>query len=258
MGLPVVTMLSSPARERLEARLRRAGRPPRRPSGAVSARIIEAGHGTLRACVKTACLAWGLGEDRGASWGLLLGLPRAALSLSAAALFLGVGKVLSAFQTGFGLEAPGRALNPNERATLQRVFGDALDLEPLRVKEGPAGVASLTSRPFVHGHCLYLKSWTLTPPILVHEAVHFWQYQHGGADYMLESLLSQAFGRGYDWQNDVGAPWSELETEQQASVIEDAFRAGYFATGSFVVDGADLSGVLEGYVAELRAGRGAP
>lgn len=258
MGLPVVSILSASARHRLETRLRRAGRPPSRPRGPIVGRIVEAGHGTVRACVKTACIAWGLGEDRTSLWGLLRGLLRAALSLAAAALFLGVGKLLSALQTGLGLEAPGRTLNDSERALLIRVFGEALDLDPIRIKAGRSGVASVTNRPFVHGHCLYLKSWALTPPVLVHEAVHFWQYQHGGADYMLESLLSQAFGRGYDWQPDAGRPWAELETEQQAAVIEDAFRAGFFTTGRFVIGEVDLSAVLEGYVAELRAGRGAP
>ncbi|NJO56034.1 MAG: hypothetical protein HC834_06345, partial [Rhodospirillales bacterium] len=44
----------------------------------------------------------------------------------------------------------------------------------------------------------YLKDARLEPGLLVHEAVHWWQSQHGGPDYMLGSLVDQALGDAYD------------------------------------------------------------
>lgn len=228
--------------------------------GPGSARLLEVS-GVLDAVGKAAfvCVAAVRSAASTRQLSHLWVVPRALVGFLAATLFLGLGKVASALQTWGGFEERGRALSESEKALLRMVFLDSLDLEPLRIKTGYAGLASLTSRPFVHGHVLYLKDWELEPQILVHEAVHWWQYQHGGADYMLDSLWSQAFGRGYDWgQSILDTPWPDLEVEQQAAFIEHAFFVGYFETGRFVLGDVDLSEITRDAVAQLRTGRGAP
>lgn len=147
------------------------------------------------------------------------------------------GKALSAVQTLTFLEAPGRRLDAHEQTTLRRVFADSVDLDQVRVKEGRAGLFSLTDRPFVLGNTIYMKSLVDSPAtaerdfmhVLVGEVTHVWQYQNGGTDYMSESLYSQAFGQGYEWARDAGnVPWTELEPEQQDAFLNYAARAGAF------------------------------
>lgn len=270
MGLPASSGLDLAARLAVEDRLRALRRglfwPGRLADRPVAALVASAGLGLLLASSKGALLLLGALETIGraqlppeARLGAVLVIPRVLVSLTGATVLSGLGKLLAAAQTWVGLEGPGRPLDPEERAILRRVFGDALDLEPLRIKEGASGLFDLTSRPFVHGEVLYLKRWSATAPLLVHEAVHFWQSQHGGPDYMLDSLFSQAFGRGYDWRASVpGTAWRDLETEQQAQLIEDAYRAGYFEGRSFIAGEVDLGSVMEDVVEQLRSGRGAP
>lgn len=268
MPLATTSCLAPDARHRCEERLkgvRRRLTPPRRPEAPVQGLLRESFYGTARAAAKAGVVSWGALEclaattDDGTRLRALTGFPRSVAGLCGAALLMGVGKLIAAAQTVSGLERPGRTLTSTERDLLRGVFGDALALEPLRIKTGPCGVGSLTDRPFVHGHVLYLKGWRLSPALLVHEAVHWWQNQNGGADYMLDSLWSQVVGLGYDWRRSVPAtPWRDLETEQQARLIEDAFRAGYFDTGRFYYGGLNLSPYLDEAVASLRSGRGAP
>lgn len=186
-------------------------------------------------------------------------LLRGTVNIAASIIFLGLGKILSAIQTSVGLEPPGRSLSVLEKQLLRSVFQDALDLESLKIKEGASGLADLTDRPFVHGHVLYLHNWPLESAILVHEAVHWWQYQHGGSDYIIDSIWSQYLGKGYNWAESFGlVPWNNMETEQQAQLIEDAFRSGFFESGTFEVRGQDMTNRMEDVLESLRAGSGAP
>jgi hypothetical protein len=70
----------------------------------------------------------------------------------------------------------------------------------------------------------------VTEAVLVHEATHVWQYMHGGGDYLYEALYAQKWGAGYDWQSavDTGETWSQLNPEQQAKFVEEAFNAKCF------------------------------
>ena len=263
---PPLRALDGPARDYVERGLARLRGPRRsaRSSGAeppVRALLRSAGYGVgfelgrLALVLEgaTATFRRGRGPDR---WRAVAAIPAAVLHASVSGVLIGPGKLLSALQTRLGVEPAGRPLEPAERALLRRVFGEGLDLAPLRIKSGPAGLASWSARPFVHGEVLFLGARALEPGLLVHEAVHFWQHQTGGPGYMAGSLWSQAFGRGYDWACDVPrVPWRDLEVEQQAQLIEDAFRAGYF-DGPRDAD-PTLGPYLDACVASLRAGRGA-
>ncbi|HEU4409633.1 MAG TPA: hypothetical protein VFS43_30540 [Polyangiaceae bacterium] len=197
-------------------------------------------------------------------------------------------KGVSALQTVVGLEPKGRAATNGEAALARSVFGPSLDLSKVRIKEGSAGLFSLTSeRPFNFGSTLYLKKTPaneLNQHTLIHELVHSWQHQHGGPGYALRSAVAQ--GRGtesaYDWKAAAHArvPWSKMNPEQQAKLIEDAVKAGFFAgmmrpggevtkkegEAPFVVSrrlpsGAtetkDYTAYLKACLEEMRHGRGA-
>jgi hypothetical protein len=176
-----------------------------------------------------------------------------------------LGKTVSAIQTLLGIEPPGRKLTEEEKQAAREVFGDSIDLDKVRVKEGGAGLFDIGgASAFVHGNTVYVAADNASTSLLIHELTHVWQHQNGGTDYMREALWSQNWGHGYDWEVSVPATaWADLEPEQQAEFIETAFRAGYFDVndpnyGTFKVGGTDYTSYLTEALEELRAGRGAP
>ncbi len=183
------------------------------------------------------------------------------------AVLMAGGSAVSAVQTLLGIEPPGRKLTAEETALLKSVYGDSFDPSRMRIKEGNAGLFTLPNRPFAHGDTVYVpQDWLpMTESLLVHEAAHVWQHQNGGTDYMSEALWAQNFGEGYDYGRALseGRPWSALNPEQQASVIERAFDAGMFSqpanpNARFIHDGQDYTEQVRAMITELRAGRGAP
>ena len=110
---------------------------------------------------------------------------------------------------------------------------------------------------------------------LAHEMGHVWQNQNGGGDYMHKAVWSQlvaAVGSGsrnaaYDWVAAAakGVPFSSLNPEQQAHVIEDItllLRAGSPIAAGSVVGGHTLTAAEAAYLQDawnqVRAGTGAP
>jgi hypothetical protein len=88
---------------------------------------------------------------------------------------------------------------------LRKIFGDSVDYEAVRIKEGHAGLFSANDRAFTSGNTIYMKGFRDDPfttdrmeqmPVLVSEMTHIWQYQNGGARYASRALLSQRFGAG--------------------------------------------------------------
>ena len=178
------------------------------------------------------------------------------------ALILGLGKGISAIQTLVGLEPPGRKLTDAEIADLKKVYGDSIDYDQVRIKEGFSGLFSTNDRPFAHGNTLYMKDRNVDSELLTHEMMHIWQYQNGGSDYMSEALTSQWWGKGYDWEASVpGTAWEDLEPEQQAEFMEKAWASGFFddeANNRFVFGGVDYTDYLKTALVKVRNGEGAP
>lgn len=190
------------------------------------------------------------------------------------AAILSAGKTVSAIQTLLGAEPPGRSLTEEEIAAAREVFGDSIDYDAVRIKEGDAGLFSLPNdRPFVFGNTIYLKeravlrdfsegseAYLAAKGLFIHEMMHVWQYQNGGSDYIAESLYGQYFGHEYDWEISVPqTPWDELEVEQQAKMLEHAVIAGFFdGKNRFVHGGVDYTEYLKRYLRDLRRGRRAP
>ncbi len=131
-----------------------------------------------------------------------------------------------------------RPLSDAEVRLLRGVFGDGISYESVRLVRMATFIARLNgSRAFVLGNTLNLPDQDhddiargRNPSLLVHEATHLWQYQHHGWGYVAESLWAQSFGDGYDYVKALrqGKPWRKMNPEQQAQLIQDAFRDGYF------------------------------
>jgi hypothetical protein len=161
------------------------------------------------------------------------------------------------------LEKPTRGLTGEEKQLLRSVYGDSLDYDSIRLKES-ASTEVLGMAPHTIGNTIYVpKEWGGKPvfnddgsltqsgkELLIHETCHAWQNQNGGGDYIHRSLISQgmaALGGGsrdgaYNWREGVkqGKPWSELNPEQQASLIED-LGTGLLNDGKFTV--SDIPGL---------------
>lgn len=135
-----------------------------------------------------------------------------------------------------GTMRPGarRGLTAGERALAAEVFGAALDPEPVRVLAGPA---FWRGRPFVPGHA-FGRGWIVYPArmarldfagaplgveaVFVHELVHVWQAQRG-VNLALAKLRAGDSRESYAYR--LGeAPFERLNIEQQAMVVEHAFR----------------------------------
>ncbi|MFQ5590065.1 MAG: DUF4157 domain-containing protein [Phycisphaerae bacterium] len=207
------------------------------------------------------------GDFKGGFKDLGMGLLKGTGQALADAVIMVGGRAISAVQTVIGLEPPGRRLTGAEIAMLKEVYGDSIDYDSVRIKEGFAGLFSVNDAAFTHGNTIYIKSGSLplTDDLLAHEMAHVWQHQNGGTDYMTEAIYAQNWGDGYDWEKgvDEGKSWSELNPEQQAELIQDAVRAGIDLSdpnATFVSpsNGRDYSAVLQAALAQIRAGRGAP
>lgn len=183
---------------------------------------------------------------------------------------------VSAIQTMLGIETPSRALTEHETAELRKVYGDSIDYSQIRIKEGNLGLANGLA-PHTVGNTIYIPPGWLDPnnqtqrnDLLAHEAAHVWQYQNGGTDYIGESLWNQAIGAisggsrdaAYEFETPIrnGKSWAELNPEQQAHLIEEAYHQGLFDDPNkrFVYNGNDYTDYVRNAITEMRNGRGAP
>jgi len=98
-----------------------------------------------------------------------------------------------------------RNLNDHERQYLQPIFGDNLDYEVIKIQTGgvkeklgisPQAVGVDIFMRKIWGNVIVNDDLSLTPAglrLLGHEACHVWQYQHRGAGYIGDSLITQLF-----------------------------------------------------------------
>lgn len=144
----------------------------------------------------------------------------------------------SSVLTAVGNEAPARGLNPNEKAYLESIYGDSIDYDLIRIKEGGFATDDFPAGTRTVGNTIYMQSkyfdasGNLTPDgleTLGHEAGHVWQNQNGGGDYMHNALLAQAWAaatmgsrnEAYDWRRALGngESFTTMNPEEQAEVM---------------------------------------
>lgn len=154
-------------------------------------------------------------------------------------------------------------LTPEEREAIASVLGPrAIRYEDVRIAEG--GILPLIfkfngGRAFCAWHTIHLPRrgpYTRADlSLLVHEAVHVYQYEQIGSAYIGEALYAQRqLGRGaYEYGGEAGLrrarkegfPFSAFNREAQAQIFQDYFRRRERS--------ADVS-AYRPYLARLRAG----
>lgn len=155
-----------------------------------------------------------------------------------------------------------RGLAESERRVLELIFGRSLALDRIELRESLSGLINLSGRAFVIENSVHLP----LPPghapmhLLVHEATHVWQFQNGGHAYIADSVWAQTFGDGYQLEKGLlqGRTWSELNCEQQATLVEHGWLQGCFNDDRpFVLRGREWTERFREAKAALVAGAGA-
>jgi uncharacterized protein DUF4157 len=145
-----------------------------------------------------------------------------------------------------------RSLSEAEIDAARKVFGSSIKYESVRI-EKMGGFTELIngSRAYTLGNTINLPGKVHAYPsqyvsIIIHELTHVWQYQHGGWGYIPNALLAQTFGDGYDFGKALrqGRPWAKMNPEQQAQMIQDAFRAVYFDTSGALFGVLNNKGIV--------------
>ncbi|HEY8748414.1 MAG TPA: hypothetical protein VIM11_10590 [Tepidisphaeraceae bacterium] len=149
--------------------------------------------------------------------------------------------IASIAQTATFLEPPSRKLTDDEKKLLREVYGDSVDLDSIRIKDG--GALNNAMAPHTVGNTIYLPHNNSGKPLyddkgnlteygklIVHETGHVWQSQNAGGDYIAQSLYNQAKASiegssrngAYDYASAIaaGKSFDELNPEQQAEYIE--------------------------------------
>jgi len=128
-----------------------------------------------------------------------------------------------AYQYGWAF-GRGRSLNDAERREAREIFGNSLDLDPVRIVTTRLAAAPTTLGDYIRA------SGSMSTATLIHELTHVWQYQHGGAAYISDSICHQVAAwaatgsrnAAYDLTDVVrpGKSFSEYTAEQQAMIVE--------------------------------------
>ncbi len=168
-------------------------------------------------------------------------------------------KSASVVQAAIGVQGPPRELSQEEKELLRKVYGKSINVDVIRVVEGGSGLLTQTNDAITLGNTIHLAAGKkLTPDLLAHEVGHVWQYQQGGTDYMLKALWGQLIGEGYDTSKPLarGDDFAKWNPEQQAQLVQDLVRSGYFGPFATLPPGVTKE-VAEAALASIRAGRGA-
>lgn len=133
-----------------------------------------------------------------------------------------------------------RGLTPGEKALARQVFGDQIELDTVRFIGSPRPF----DRAFVAGRW-FGRDWIVWPnatladdyaiqklsrrATFIHELVHVWQAQQG-VNLALAKIRAGDDARAYGYVPDDQCEWSALNIEQQAMIVEDAFKLSQGAT----------------------------
>ena len=126
---------------------------------------------------------------------------------------------------------PGRVLTPGERGIARGVFGDALDVDTVRIRAArwwpfqPRDVAMAPDGDIwlpPEGPLWRLDFASAEPALqalFVHELAHCWQHQRG----LFLPLRRHPFCR-YAYRLEPGRPLARYGIEQQAMIVQHAFE----------------------------------
>ncbi len=130
-----------------------------------------------------------------------------------------------------GLAKPNcRRLTAAEIQMAEQVFGQSIDYQKVRLDARARIACRKHGLAYVGFHSI--NSWgELSPPILIHELMHVWQFQHLGAVYIPRALFAQTTRAGYDYGGvenlrralAEGRSLLDFNYEQQADIVADFF-----------------------------------
>lgn len=204
-----------------------------------SAAVTRTGPPAIHRSVFGDIVGGGLGAAAGAGLGFLLGGPIGAI---AGGLVGGLAGLIA----GESLSVDSRRLTSTEKTEAEKVFGNTLDYDKVRLADSPImGIGGYARTPF---NTAYFPSGTLkgggpNMPWLIHELTHIWQTQHGVSvltklgtairgssayEYGGEKALREAASKG--------KKFTEFNTEQQADILMDYYKA--------LTSGRDVSAYL--------------
>jgi hypothetical protein len=147
-------------------------------------------------------------------------------------------------QTLVRAQAPGRPLTGDEAAQIASVYRGSLDIRPIRIIAGKAGLFTILqpqypgapARQFALGNRIYMQDTPASEwiDVLVHECGHVWQNQHDGTRYLAEALWAQntyqwVERNAYDWLEEKSkgrARWQDFNREAQAEFIQTVWKEG--------------------------------
>lgn len=127
-----------------------------------------------------------------------------------------------------------RVLTGGERALAREVFGEALDLDAIRLAPSPWPFdRAFTAGRWVGRDWIVWPHRTLTPDlstervglqaVLIHELTHVWQAQRG-VGLILGKLRAGDGPAAYAYPLGGDCAWESLNIEQQAMIVEHRFR----------------------------------
>lgn len=134
-----------------------------------------------------------------------------------------------------------RPLSEGEKRLAKGVFGDAIDLDRVRLAPHLPGRTAVTLGSTVvlpvDSPADFSKEPATAQGWLIHELTHVWQFQTRAGRTVLSWAKVAATGGyrrgspGYDYRHPF--EWERLNLEQQASVVEHAFllRSGVATAG---------------------------
>jgi hypothetical protein len=125
-----------------------------------------------------------------------------------------------------------RRLTDGERALAREVFGDGLRSDRIRILTIPIWPRAFVAGPGLIVWPAPLAQADLSAPgmsldtqaVFVHELTHVWQAQNG-VSLILGKLRAGDRPASYHYDLKDGPAFQALNIEQQAMVVEDAFRA---------------------------------
>lgn len=121
-----------------------------------------------------------------------------------------------------------RALNPQERAIVQELFGETIDIDRIRIDD--LALAPRFMRIAYVGIYTINCFGKMSEDLFVHELIHIWQYEKLGSVYIPRALRAQRSAAGYNYGgvDALRAGPEELlayNYEQQGDILADYWRA---------------------------------
>ena len=118
-----------------------------------------------------------------------------------------------------------RNLSESELQTAQAIFGESVDYEEVRIKNGGfltwiyPGVTIGNTIAFPKG--AYDETEVSDQALFLHEMTHVWQYQNHGLSYIPRALYEEIFTDAYVVHYDAAKTFAEYDVEEQAEIVAE-------------------------------------